>query len=357
MSDWIEFDIHGRAGIRVAEDAPTAPLFREMFAPFLAKGLDHHHLTGTGRLQPAQNFAYGDTDYQYTSTSLYLTGTGEQIFLDEDGFRLNGKRELLVTALPLIDRILVTNGAAMIHALTVDYGGHGIAMPAWGGTGKTSTMAKLLRQAGVSFMGDDWAFLTEEGQLLGYAKPMSIKPHHRPIYPHLFSSKRKPIVPRKLSRPVGKITKRVHPLVTRHPRVAAFTRKWSPEHITVTPQQAFPHATFSTGAPLTGTIFVERSSGAKTVLEEKDRLWMVSRLVGNFHAEIPKHSQEVITALGASGLVPIENYFRDKAAVLDKALEDKPAFLLQVPQSFSPDKASDIIVEHIHKAFSLTGPR
>jgi hypothetical protein len=228
-------------------------------------------------------------------------------------------------------------------------------MPAWGGTGKTSTIAKLLKLDGVNFMGDDWAFASEEGRLLGYAKPMFIKPHHRMIYPHLFERKRKPLVPTRLSRPVGRLTTLVHPLITKYPRLARVTRKFSPEHIMVTPQVAFPHAAISTAAPLAIAVFVERHEGSEPVLAERARTWMVSRLLGNFHAEIPRHSQEVITALGATGLVPIEQYFGEKAAVLERALVNTPAFLLQVPQSFSPDQASDVIVEHLQKALTLAG--
>ncbi len=354
-NEWIEFNIHNSATIRVARDAPTAELMAEMFAPFLSEGLDHHDLTITGDYSMVENAAHGEADYEYTPSSLYLTATKEQILRDEDGFRLNGRRELLITALPLIDRILVERGVAMIHAATVNYRGVGVNMPAWGGTGKTSTIAKLLRLDGVAFMGDDWAFLSEDGRLLGYAKPMSIKPHHRPIYPHLFNSKRKPLVPSRLSQPVHSMTTRIHPIVTRYPRLASFSRRWSPEHMTVTPQRAFPNASFSAEAPLGVSIFVERHDGDDPTLEEKSKDWMVSRLVGNFHAEITKHSQEVITALGATDLVPIERYFGDKAAVLDRALEGKPAFLLQVPRTFSPDLASDIIVQHIQQVSQLAG--
>ena len=129
----------------------------------------------------------------------------------------------------------------MIHAATVAYRGQAIALPAAGGTGKTSTMAKLMRREGWTFMGDDWAFLSDDAQLLGYEKPMFIKPHHRPIYPHLFEGARKPLVPVRLSRGVGRVTTVVHPL--RDPLPAAWPTSpgggrpstgWSPR------EQAFP---------------------------------------------------------------------------------------------------------------------
>ncbi|HET7092302.1 MAG TPA: hypothetical protein VFI22_02460 [Thermomicrobiales bacterium] len=355
MDHWLEFNIHNRATMRVARNAPTALLLRDMFAPFLTEGLGHYDLTITGELEPLREPAHGETEYDYTETAVQLNATSVQILLEEGGFRLNGARELLVSALPLIDRILVTRGVAMIHAATVDYRGYGVCMPAWGGTGKTSTIAKLLKIDGVAFMGDDWAFAAEDGRLLGYAKPMFIKPHHRPIYPHLFGKRHKPLVPSRLSRPIGRLTTLVHPMITRYPRLARLTRQFSPEHMMVTPQAAFPHAAISTSAPLAIAVFVERHDGPRPVLRERSRSWMTSRMIGNFHAEITKQSQEVITALAATGLTPIERYFGDKAAVLDRALAQTPTFLLQVPQAYSPDQASDVIVEHLHEALAAAG--
>jgi hypothetical protein len=356
VSNWIEFNIHNRATMGVAKDAPTAALMRDMFAPFVtAERLGRHDLTITGTFEEVRDASYGETQYEYTDRSLFINETGVQIIQDGDGFRLNGTRELLVSALPLIDRILVTRGVAMIHAATVEYRGHGIALPAWGGTGKTSTIAKLLRRDGFAFMGDDWAFLDNGGELLGYAKPMFIKPHHRPIYPHLFSKRRKPLVPVRLSRPLGRLTTIVHPMITRYPRLARVTRQFSPEHMMVRPDVAFPHARVSTGAPLALAMFVERFAGSEAVLEEKDTEWMVSRMVGNFHAEVAPHSQEVVTALAAASLVPIERYFGDKADVLRSSLAGKPAFLLRVPQSFSPDRASDVIVQQLDKVLAVAG--
>ncbi len=361
MGEWLEFDIHGRVALRVASNAPTASLLADMFAPFATKGLNHFDLTITGEVEsvPGGAFgeAHGETEFQYTDKALYLEASGVQVILDENGFHLNGQSELLVMALPLIDRIAVTKGAAMIHALTVAYRGHGLNMPAWGGTGKTSTMVKLLKIDGFSFMGDDWAFLSEQSDLLGYAKPMSIKPYHRTLYPHLFEKRHKPLVPMALSKQIHSLTTRVHPFVTRYPRFARFTRRWSPEHMMVTPQQAFPQAAFSTAAPLVASIFVERFEGEPTDVQftEKDKCWMVSRLIGNFNSEMTKHSRVVMTTLGAAGIVPIEKAFSDKAAVLDRALADKPSFLLRVPKVLTPDQASDIIVAHIQKVLVLAG--
>jgi hypothetical protein len=344
---WLEFNIHDRAAMRVAEDAATASILRDMFAPFRTQGLEQHDLTITDEFEPVLDASHAEHEYRYTDSSLYLSALKVQVVTGDGEFRLHGTRELLTMALPLLDKVLVDRNVAMIHAATFDYRGHGIAMPAWGGVGKTSTVAKLLRIDGVGFMGDDWAFMTGDGRLLGYAKPMFIKPHHRPIYPHLFARRRKPLVPSTLSKPIAELTTLVHPLVTQYPRLAALSRRWSPEHMMVSPQVALPNATISTAAPLAAAVFVERYDGSGASLEEKDTSWMVSRLVGNFQNELPRHSRELITALAATGMVPAERFFAEKGAVLARSLNGQPAFLLRVPAAFSADRASDVIVERL----------
>ncbi|MBO0825241.1 MAG: hypothetical protein J2P27_15530, partial [Actinobacteria bacterium] len=256
---------------------------------------------------------------------------------------------------PLLDRVLVERNVAMIHAATVAIQGRGIALPAAGGVGKTSTIAKLMRHRGVAFMGDDWAFVSAEGDLLGFAKPMFIKPHHRAIYPHLFNRVRKPLVPKRLVRPFGRLATRVHPVIVRYPRLAAFTRQWSPEHMIVTPQEALQGAPIAQSAPLAAAVYVERHDGAEPSLRELERSEMVARMLGNFHSEMTAYSREVVNLLGATGFVPLHDIFVDKATVLGKALENVPTYLLQVPVSYDADRASDVIVSQLASVTNMLG--
>jgi hypothetical protein len=356
MQRWIEFNTHDRVKMRVARQAPTAAQMKDMFAPFISDDpVGPPDLTVTGELEPIVEGSYGEHEYEYTDDALYMSDGKVQIVRHGEELRVNGTREMLTTVLPLVDRVATTRGAAMMHAAYVDYQGHGVCMPAWGGVGKTSTVAKLLKIDDVGFMGDDWGFLTDDGRMLGYAKPMFIKPHHRPIYPHLFAEKRKPLVPSRLSRPIARLTTVVHPLVTQYPRIAGVTRKWSPEHMMCTPQQAFPDARISTNVPLDILMFVERFNASHVSLQETEESWMVSRLIGNFHTEMSLHSREVVVAMGATGLVPIETFFNDKREVFERAVAGKPTYLLRVPASFPADQASDVIVEHLQKAMADAG--
>jgi len=360
-SNWVEFDLHGLAAFRVEASSAISDQFRDLFRPFLSTHLQDYDLTISESFEPLIDGAYGEThgesDFYYNDHGLYIEKPNVQIFVDEDGIRLHGTGEMLTLALPLIDRIMVQKGAAMLHAMTVEYKGRGILMPAWGGSGKTSTMSKLVNIPGYSFMGDDWTFLTQDGDLLGYAKPMFIKPYHRTLYPHLFKKVHKPLVPSILSKPIHSLTTRLHPYITRYPRLAALTRKWSPEHMMFHPDEVFPGAPISTGAPLAASLFVERYDGdsIKPQFYEKDAAWMTTKLIGNYFSELTRTSRLVMTTLGAAGLIPIERSFREKEAILRQALAGKPAFYLRVPRSFGADQASGIIVEHLNIVVKAAG--
>lgn len=355
-SGWLNFDIHGKVGIRVAARAPGAPQLQAMLACFATDRDVPADIVVSEKSEPMPDAALLEHELAYTETAVRFVRERVQLVLDEEQYRVHGAGELLTSLVPVLDRAMTTRGAAMIHAATVAYNGQAIALPAAGGTGKTSTVAKLMRREGWTFMGDDWAFLSDDAQLLGYEKPMFIKPHHKAIYPHLFEGARKPLVPVRLSRGVGRVTTVVHPFVIRYPRVADLSRRWSPEHMMVTAAQAFPGRKPTTAAPLAAAVYIERYEGARSRLVEKDPEWMVDRMLGNFHIEMAGFSQQLVTGLAASSVLPWTRWVEDKATVLLKALDGRPCHLLQVPSVYTPDEASDDIVEFLEELLpSLVG--
>lgn len=341
---WLHFDVHGRVGIRIAADSPAAPQLRTMLACFASDSEVPADITVSPELESLGVTAELEDQLKYTPDSVEFVRERVQIVHDGSSFRVHGAGELLTSFVPILDRAMVEHGAAMIHAATVAYRGHAIALPAAGGTGKTSTVAKLMRKKDFSFMGDDWAFLSDNKQLLGYAKPMFIKPHHRPMFPHLFQGVRKPMVPKKLSRPVGRLTTLVHPFIIRYPKLADVSRRWSPEHRMVDAARALPGVPVTTTAPLLVAAYVERHSGDSIELTEKPQGWMVDRMLGNFHVEMAGFSQEVVTALAASSMLSWRQFADDKGDVLSKALDGVPCYLLQVPAQWTADRASDEVV-------------
>ena len=341
------FDIHGRVTIRVDAQAPAVKQLQSMLACFASDTERPADIIVDNRPEPMPDAGLVEHELAYTENSVRFQDDRVQVVRDAEQWRIHGPGELLTSVVPVLDAAMIARGAAMIHAATMAYRGHAIALPAAGGTGKTSTAAKLMRREGWSFMGDDWAFLAEDATLLGYAKPMFIKPHHRAIYPHLFEGARKPLVPSSLSNTVGRLTTVVHPYVIRYPRLADFSRRWSPEHRMVTPAAAFPGREVTTTAPLAAAIYVERFEGSKSRIVERTSDWMVDRMIGNFHIEMAGFSQQVVTGLAATSVVPWREHFAAKGLVLSKALDGRPCHLLQVPSAYSADQASDDIVRYL----------
>lgn len=341
---WLHFDVHGRVGVRVAASAPAAAQLRTMLACFASAGAVPADVEVSRELEPVDPVSDLENELRYSPESVELVEEGVQVVRRERSYRIHGDGELLTALVPILDRAMVERGAAMIHAATVGYRGYGIALPAAGGTGKTSTVAKLMRKPGFSFMGDDWAFLSDDKRLLGYEKPMFIKPHHRPIYPHLFQGVRKPMVPVALSRPVGRLTTVVHPMIIQYPKLADVARRWSPEHRMVDASQALPGVPVTAAAPLLVSAYVERYSGSETRLVDVSTDWMVDRMIGNFQVEMASFSQRVVTAMAAASMLSWRELVGDKSDVLTKSLDGVPCYLVQVPRDLSPDAASDAVV-------------
>ena len=339
------FDVHGVVGIEVEPGTPGESQLRDMLAPFLGVSHAPRRITVGGKVSRASGRSHAENAYRFTGESLFIHADRVQILQTPDGYRVEGAGELLTAVIPLLDRLCVQEEAAMIHAAVVDFRGSGVLLPAWGGVGKTSTVAKLVAMRDVRFMADDWAFMGGGGMLLGYAKPMFLKPHHRTIYPELFRGTRKPLAPGWLTAPVANLATAVHPVIVRYPKTAAFTRRWSPEHRMMQPERVFGSNRISSAAPAQLAIFLERFDGADARLEARSTQWMTSRIVGNFHSELPMVSRRLVEALGATGLVPLEEHFGQKAAVVRRALEDVPCYLLRLPADWSADRASDFVAQ------------
>jgi len=349
---WLEFDVHGWVRIAVDANAPTADQLGGMLAAFRVRPADERgpelaDIVVTGTIEPVPGLSWAEGEIGYTDNVVLLPHAGVQLIRDGKRWLIQGPGELLTTVLPILDLVAVDKGLAMVHSATVEVDGIGVLMPAAGGTGKTSTIAKLMKLSTTAFMGDDWAFLSRAGEVYSYAKPMFIKPHHRPIYPHLFTGARKPLIPKTFSRSVGRFTTVVHPIFAKRPKLAAWSRKWSPEHRMVMPEQALAGKRIGTHVPMRVSAYVERWDGDEVIVEERDRAWMIARIIGNWHWEMARHSRDVLAALGASGVVPLDEIFSRKAAVVKKSLAHSSTMLVRVPEAMSADQASDAIVERL----------
>ncbi len=343
---WLLLDVHDRVGIRVAQDAPGAPQLADMFSPFAADRLNHCELSVEGEFEPLDGMVAADDDHRYRPGAVEVPGR-LQVVADGDGFKLAGSGELLGPVVGLLDALIAARGAAMVHAATVARDGRGICLAAAGGAGKTSAAVGLVRGHGFAFMGDDWTFISGDGRILGYAKPLFVRPHHRLLFPQLFAAKRQPLVPPALTRPLGKLATAAHPTISRHPALARIARRWWPEHMIVAPDAALPGIAVAHTATLAAAVFVERSADRRLELEPRDPVWMASRLVGGFAAELPRAARDLQALLAATGLVAFDVLISDKARILRRALQGRPCYLLRVPDGMPAQDAAAAIAQQV----------
>jgi GT2 family glycosyltransferase len=347
---WLHLDVHGRVGIRVQADAAAAPQLRDMLAPFVASASDRCDLEIRGRLEAIDGLVAGDGDHRYRPGAVELQGGRLQVLADGDGYRLAGTGELLTPVLGLLDALAVRRRMAMVHAATVARDGRGVCLGAAGGAGKTSSTVGLVRDAGFDFMGDDWAFLADDGQVLGFAKPLFVRPHHQALFPHLFTGgQRRRMVPASFVGPLGRIATAAHPVISRHPALARKARRWWPEHMIVAPGDALPEASVARTAQLAAAIFVERAQLDAPRLVPRDPAWMASRLAGDFLAALPRGATDLQATLAATGLLAVDRMLAAKGEVLRRALADVPCLQLCLPERMRAEETAHVVAAQVEE--------
>jgi hypothetical protein len=333
------FDVHGLVGIEVDSGTPGGSELHDVLAPFRGGSRSPLKLRFCGTVTPIPEQSHAD-GHRFTEDSLYLPAHEVQIVANRHGYVIQGRGELLSALIPLLDSLCIRANVAMIHAAAVEYRGSGVLLPASGAL-EPGTVTRLAAQPGVRFMADDWSFLDADGMLLGYAKPMPHGPPEKPRHAGGLKLLPQPPAPEWLAKSAAKLAASAQPMLGRYPAGRAFARSLSPR--TVAPEQIFGPGRISSAALTRLAIFLERFDGRDARLEPRSAEWMTSRVVGNFHAGLPAASRRLIEALGATGLVPLEDHFGQKAAVARRALSEVPCFLLRVPAYWPAGRTSEYV--------------
>lgn len=84
----------------------------------------------------------------------------------------------------LMKPAILRRGVCFVHASAISRDGSACLFPAWMGTGKTLVLLHALAQ-GYDYMADDWCFVSESGEALGYPRWPTLKYDHFKAYPAL----------------------------------------------------------------------------------------------------------------------------------------------------------------------------
>lgn len=85
-------------------------------------------------------------------------------------------------------KLLTNHNTMMLHASAVEFNNINIAFPAWGGTGKTNLVLTLL-DCGAKFFSDDLVFINDKGEMIPYIKPLNLFNYNIKYFPRLGSSR------------------------------------------------------------------------------------------------------------------------------------------------------------------------
>ena len=284
---------------------------------------------------------------EQTPSLVHLKEIGVHITFSEGRIFLACRRDPLPYFLPLLQWLLLQKGCSFVHAAAIALDGQGVLLPAAGGVGKTAAIRELCNCEGSSFLGDDLVILSEKGKLFSFPKPLFLYPYHRELFPHVFQSKRKLVVPTWLSKWVASIRKAVRPFLMNFPRLEEFARRYTPEHLHTPARDALPGVHFSANNPLSITMFLERYSGEEVSLEKIELYREPSIMVATLFVEMGGSAQSVLQACATKGLIPLPEFFGRMESILQQAMSSCPTYRLRIPMSFAAPQTGSIVAKSV----------
>jgi hypothetical protein len=183
----VDFDLHGHVGLRLLDARPSdvATVLRQL-GP-LRSPLDRAPditVRFVDRIEDPEPVTFvGWPDAGFTTRGFYvLQGRGNvpgraRIPFQDIGKGCHIECERALPAVPLLLAIVnltaLGNGILPLHASAFVHRGRGVLVTGWSKGGKTETLLALA-DAGASYIGDEWVYVTRDGELLGVPEPVRL---------------------------------------------------------------------------------------------------------------------------------------------------------------------------------------
>lgn len=196
-----DFDLHGIVGIRLVDaSADDVATVQRQLGP----------LCSALNCEPDITVRFVD---RATTRPLTYVGLHESGFNDDGFYVLQGKNRVEAKALIPFDQIghhpqiicerampavphllaiinltALTKGVLPLHASAFTAQSTGVLVTGWAKGGKTESLVACMAQ-GASYVGDEWVFLTPDGQMLGLPEPIRLWAWHLEQMPALLRSR------------------------------------------------------------------------------------------------------------------------------------------------------------------------
>ena len=185
-----DFDLYGLAGVRVegGNTSDVAAVARQLgpIPRVLARPPDLT-IRFADRLTPSSRLQYlGAREVGWADDGFYVLKSRKKpamVRLPID--RVGGPCEVVcehgLPAVPyliaMLNLAVLTNGALPIHAAAFELDGRGVLVTGWSKGGKTVLLMAATR-AGARYIGDEWVYLTADGQMFGIPEPVRLWDWH-----------------------------------------------------------------------------------------------------------------------------------------------------------------------------------
>lgn len=185
-----EFDLHGIVGVRVLDARPAdAAVVARQLGP-LPRRLERDPdivIRFVDRIETGSRLRFlGAREIGWTDDALYvLKSRKESAMVRIPMDRIGGPCELVcergLPAVPFLIAILnltaLVNGALPLHAGAFELDGRGVLVTGWSKGGKTELLMAAAG-AGARYVGDEWVYLTADGQMHGIPEPVRLWDWH-----------------------------------------------------------------------------------------------------------------------------------------------------------------------------------
>jgi hypothetical protein len=195
----VDFDIHGRVGIRLIGPSPedTAAVVKQIGPMRLPLSREPDITIRFVKHLPTEGLRYVEVDGSgFTDDSFYLLQSSKRPAKVKLAFaQVGGHCELVcesgLRSVPLLMAILnltlLSKDCVPLHASAFTHQGKGILLTGWSKGGKTEALLAFA-QHGARYVGDEWIVLTENGERM-YGIPENIRlwEWHLDNIPHIRS--------------------------------------------------------------------------------------------------------------------------------------------------------------------------
>ncbi len=183
----VDFDLHGLVRVRLLDpQAGDEQIIARQLGPLQSARTEHR----TSPFGSSTSFAL--TNPSSTSAGTRPVSPAKQFYLlrgragarartvipfDRVGERVDIVTERGVGVVPhllaLVNLTALSKGVLPLHATAFSYGEHGVLVTGWAKGGKTETLLAF-SQLGARYIGDEWIYITPEGNMFGVPEPIRL---------------------------------------------------------------------------------------------------------------------------------------------------------------------------------------